>query len=103
MRFIKYTLPLLIFFSIPVTAKVEEFVKPRVDGLRMDVCSSWMSGACGEPVANKWCTLKGYKRAILWEVDSNVGLQIPTKLLMSKEICSKETCDAFKVIVCYSS
>ncbi len=103
MKLFRVTLTLSLLISCHAAAKVEEFIEPRVEGLRMDVCLSWSKkGSCGKSAAHEWCLQKGYTQVIHWEVDSNVGIKIPTKLLLSKEICNKETCDAFKVIVCYS-
>ena len=96
----KYLLLSLMAISCHVSAVVEEYLNPRIEGLRMDRCLSWGKD-CDEPAAYQWCLRKGYSKAIYWEHDNNIGKGQPTKMLTSKEICDKPGCDAFKTIVCY--
>ena len=65
------------------------------------VCLGWAT-KCHEPAAYEWCFKNGYDQVIHWEVESNIGHTSPTKMLESEDICNREDCDAFKVIVCYS-
>ena len=103
MKILKLILISSTLISYQVSAKVEEFIEPRVEGLRMDICLSWGDrDTCKKPAAYEWCLQKGYTKAIHWEIETNIGKESPTKLLSSKEICAKKKCDAFKVIVCYS-
>lgn len=83
-------------------ASVEEYKEPRTEGLRLDRCLTW-GKECDEPAAYRWCFEKGYSKAIYWELEHNIGVSQPTKMLSSKQICNKPGCDAFKVIVCYKN
>lgn len=97
----KLILILTLFYSTISMAKVEEFVTPRVEGLRMDACLYWAKD-CEGVAAAKWCSIKGYEKAIYWDMDIGVGRKEPTKMLIDKKICSTEGCSAFATIVCYS-
>lgn len=93
---------LLLLLSSFTAAEVNEFIEPRIEGLRVDRCLSWAKD-CDEPAAYNWCLGKGFAKAIYWELEHNVGSREPTKMLSSKQICNKSVCDAFKTIVCYKS
>lgn len=42
----------------------------------------------------------GYKRAVDWEEDYDIGDHTPTKCIGTGEICNKDFCDGFKYIIC---
>lgn len=92
----------LLFLSAFVSAEVNEYIEPRIEGLRMDRCLTWGKD-CDEPAAYNWCLEKGYAKAIYWEIEGNIGKNQPTKMLKSKAICDQSGCDAFKTIVCYKN
>lgn len=91
---------MLILFSPLSFSKVEEFIEPRVEGLKMDRCLTW-GKTCGKPAANEWCIQHNYTKSIYWEFSSNIDKKQPTKMLLSKGICNAQSCDSFKTIVCY--
>lgn len=100
----KTTILILLFSFIPLNAfaDVEEFVRPRIEGVRLDWCLSYGSD-CGEEVAYKWCIENNYSKPLFWEIDKDIGVTEPTATLNSRESCFKNGCDGFKTIVCYSS
>lgn len=92
---------ILLTLSNISRANVEEYIEPRIEGLRVDICLTWGAN-CHKPAADQWCRDKSYEKAVYWEISENIGREQPTKMLHSKKICNKEFCDAFKTIVCYS-
>ena len=96
----RFLFMVLILFSQYSLSKVEEFVEPRVEGLRMDRCLTWAK-QCDKPAANEWCIQHNYTKSIYWEISNNIAEKQPTKMLLSKGICNAPSCDAFKTIVCY--
>ena len=103
-RAVRASISLLIFSTISfnVFSDVEEYVQPRIDGIRLDWCLNYGSD-CGEEVAYKWCIVNNYSKPIYWEIDKNIGIYEPTSTLNSRESCFESSCDGFKTIVCYSS
>lgn len=99
---VKKLIQIFIFMSIsfPVISDVEEFIKPQIDGIRLDWCLS-KAADCGEPVAYKWCINHGYNKPICWEKDRNIGEHIPTSQLNSRDTCFNKSCDGFRTIICY--
>lgn len=87
------------FQSTILKAQNRTFYKPEHEGYRLDWCLSWAS-QCGEPAATKWCSLRGYTKAVDWVIESDIGDIQPTKVLSSGEICDQSFCDGFRKIVC---
>lgn len=102
MSFKNFIVWTILSLSAIASAEVNEYIEPRVEGLRMDRCLTWGKD-CEEPAAYNWCLQKGYAKAIYWELENNIGQHQPTKMLDSKAICNKPGCDAFKTIVCYKN
>ena len=75
------------------------FVKPKIDGYRLDWCKEWAQN-CGKGAADAFCKLNGYKEAKSWEIDPDIGSTIPTKIITSGKICNQGFCDGFKYIKC---
>lgn len=103
MKALSLTLALIItlLFINQAFAMVEEYRKPRINGLRLDACLIW-GKQCKKKAANKWCENAGNEKSSHWELDKGIGASQPTITFEGKEICSEPKCDAFKVIVCYS-
>ena len=75
------------------------FTAPLYDGVRVDVCVEWAK-RCGEEAATAWCRTQGYSRATHYPME-NVGLQgLPTKLIGTQSICSKDFCTSFSEVTC---
>ena len=97
-KYLITTLFLTVSFS--AASDVEEFIQPKIDGVRLDWCLT--PGAdCGEPVAYKWCISNGYSKPILWEKDKDIGELTPTTMLNSRDTCYSNKCDGFNTIICY--
>ena len=75
------------------------FVKPKIDGYRLDWCREWAQN-CGKGAADAFCKLYGYKEANSWEIDADIGLATATKIITSGKICNQDFCDGFKFIKC---
>ena len=75
------------------------FVKPKINGYRLDWCREWARD-CGKGAADAFCKLYGYPEASSWEMDPDIGLRIPTKIITSGKICNEGFCDGFKFIKC---
>lgn len=74
------------------------FNNPRWGGNRLDVCLTW-GRDCGQPVADRFCQRKQYRRALSFET-LRVGDSEPTQLLMSKTVCRGSFCTAMMSITC---
>lgn len=77
------------------------FDKPRIDigaGLtkRLDLCKVWAS-ECGQPAADAFCALHGFKRAVRYTQDLDIG---DTAIISSHQVCSDPGCDGFARIEC---
>ena len=75
------------------------FIRPKIDGYRLDWCREWAID-CGKGAADAFCKRFGYTGAKSWEIDSDIGLTIPTKIITSGKICNQDFCDGFKFIKC---
>lgn len=73
--------------------------EPRIDGYRLDWCRVW-AGDCGKGAADAFCRLHGHARAVEWEMDPDIGLRSPTKVIATGQICNEGFCDGFKFIKC---
>jgi hypothetical protein len=85
--------------SLEKDPNVKEFEKPTIDGYRLDYCREWGTN-CGTPAADAFCTSKGYTRSVYWEIDQHIGVETPTKIFATGDICNQSFCDGFKVIDC---
>jgi len=88
--------------SFNAFSDVEEFIRPSIDGVRLDWCLSY-GADCGEEVAYKWCIEYNYSKPLYWEIDKNIGLNEPTTTINTRETCYKDSCDGFRTIICYRS
>ena len=77
----------------------QDFYAPIWNGMRLDWCLVW-GGQCGEPAATEFCRQSGYTRAIAWEPAVDVGVQTPTYVLGTGQVCNEPGCDAFASITC---
>lgn len=75
------------------------FTFPVYDVYRLNYCLN-SEGGCGETAASKWCELKGFKRAVAWQKDNNIGGIFPTFLIGDRRICAQYKCDGFAEITC---
>ncbi len=85
--------------AAPSDAGNEVFTFPVYDVYRLNFCMN-SKGECGEPVAAKWCKMKGYERAVAWQKDNNIGGLFPTFLIGEERICAQYKCDGFTEITC---
>lgn len=85
--------------SEPATPGQQVFTFPVYDVYRLNYCLN-AKGGCGEPAASKWCELKGFKRAIAWQKDDNIGGIFPTFLIGERRICAQYKCDGFAEVTC---
>lgn len=72
------------------------FWNPTYHGQRVDYCAVGQKD-CGAPVANRYCQIMGYEKALRQIIDYNVGL---THYLDTKVRCRGWTCSGFKLIHC---
>jgi hypothetical protein len=77
----------------------QDFYAPIWNGIRLDWCLVW-GGQCGEPAATEFCRQSGYTQAIAWEPALDVGMQTPTFVLGTGQICNEPGCDGFASITC---
>lgn len=83
----------------PVVPGEQVFTFPVYDVYRLNYCLN-AKGGCGEPAASKWCELKGFKRAVAWQKDNNIGGIFPTFLIGDRRICAQYKCDGFAEVTC---
>ncbi|WP_456324772.1 PAN domain-containing protein [Desulfonauticus submarinus] len=84
------------------TGVTKVFNSPSISGYRLDWCKVWGS-LCGKPAADEFCKQRGFNNAIRWEIDPDIGLHSPTKIIGTGETCQQEFCDGFKYIECADS
>src|SRR3990167_9353712 len=72
------------------------FWYPQFHSESLDYCHCDRQ-TCGQSVANQYCHLMGYDRAISFKIAHNVGL---TRYLQSSQHCKGWNCDGFKQIRC---
>ncbi|MCF6354011.1 MAG: hypothetical protein L3J26_02740 [Candidatus Polarisedimenticolaceae bacterium] len=75
------------------------FNRPVVNGYRVDWCKIW-GAQCGKPAATQFCQKIGYKHAVNWEVENDIGLSTATIVLADGRLCDKAFCDGFAYIQC---
>jgi hypothetical protein len=85
--------------SLKPDPNVGEFIRPTVGNNRLDFCQQWGRG-CGKPAADAFCVSQGYESARDWDIDSDIGVQTPTKIFSTGQICDQSFCDGFKFILC---
>jgi len=75
------------------------FHNPKIGANRLDWCRWWDTG-CGEPAAQAFCHAHGFPQALAWEQDANIGVQTPTQILETGQVCPYGYCDGFQYIEC---
>lgn len=83
------------------TSSLAVFDMPALDlgvGLvrRLDYCRTW-GNECGQPAADAFCALKGYRRAARFAADLDIG---DTVVISSQQRCNDPGCDGFARIEC---
>ena len=83
-----------------LTAKQQVFNRPRIpQGIRVDWCR-FVGTDCGEGAANAFCGMYGFQRALSFEIENDIGASSPTYVIGSNKLCTGQTCDGFRFIVC---
>lgn len=88
--------------SAPAFAETRTYFKPKYGGFRLDWCFTWAQN-CGRPVADHYCQIKGFKRALQYKIAHNVGVPnyVRTRLISpGGGLCNAYFCDSFKYIQC---
>src|SRR3990172_4771192 len=91
------TLSLLVGTIEPVSAAQRTFNKPMWGGKRLDLCFTW-SKNCGQPVADAYCSARGYERAINFDKEP----ARPTQLIAQRRVCNDAVCEGFKFVTCFT-
>jgi hypothetical protein len=75
------------------------FNNPVYRGYRLDWCRIF-ENECGEPAANAFCKLNGFKRSSTFNIERSPGTQ--TMTIGQNSICnpSSHVCDSFSYITC---
>ncbi len=71
------------------------FSYPRINGAIVDHCR-WFAARCGRPAANRYCRLRGYRRAVYWS-RYRPGR---TWVIGSRRFCHGPGCVGFSRITC---
>jgi hypothetical protein len=74
------------------------FANPAWKGYRLDVCLTWGTD-CGKPAADAYCRNKGFSSSFYSVVDAQPGYA-HTRLIGTDQICDKNFCTGFQMIVC---
>ncbi len=93
------TLFIVISFNFISNLNASDMVRidnPKVNGIALDWCKTWGIN-CGKPAADYYCQYKGFKEAVSFEKDEDIGY---TKILKTGKICNANFCDSFKFIIC---
>ncbi len=77
--------------------RIRKFAFPRFNHARIDWCYE-QGMQCGARVAHSFCRRMGYTRAKHYRIQKQVPA---TVTLGSREVCLKNTCNAFESITCY--
>ncbi|AEA34567.1 WSC domain-containing protein [Hippea maritima] len=75
------------------------FKYPKINGYRLDWCRLWAQD-CGKGAADEFCKKMGFKRAISFEEDYDIGAKSPTYVIDDGKICNQGFCDGFRYITC---
>lgn len=103
-----YIVSVLIASALVCTEALAEaqdsktFIKPTVNGYRLDWCLRWGT-QCGKPAADAWCGTKFGKaggHAVAWKQAPNIGSFAPTYVIRDKKVCRQQFCDGFESITC---
>lgn len=82
---------------------VRSFFSPALLGDRIAFCKTGNQD-CGKPVADQWCTGKGFEKAILFQRNRSAK-SASNRLIRyadSGDICVGDKCISFAQIKCYS-
>ena len=79
---------------------MKTFRYPRINGYRLDWCRIWGQD-CGKGAADAFCRKMGFKKAMSFEEDYDIGAKSPTYVMDSGKICNQGFCDGFKYITCF--
>ena len=83
----------------PPPADIQVYVKPKFNGMRLDLCVDWGAG-CGQPAAEKFCQSKGWATVQNYTIAHDIGAYAPTRLIGTGAVCDQNFCDGFKAITC---
>ena len=83
----------------PPTGETQTFRYPLLQGYRLNHCRMGQKD-CGGLPATEWCKLRGFTRAITWEIDENIGSLFPTLAIGDLQLCANFVCDGYKEIIC---
>jgi len=83
-----------------INTRQQVFNRPRVPkGFRVDWCH-FFGRECGEAAATAFCRMNGFQRAISFEIENDIGAASPTYVIGDDKLCTGQTCDGFRFIVC---
>jgi hypothetical protein len=84
---------------LPPAAKAEQFLKPKINGVRLDWCFAGQNG-CGKKAADAFCEDQDYDEAIKFEVAPGIGPLKPTIQIGTGKVKVKPLANGFKYITC---
>jgi hypothetical protein len=88
----------LLLGAIEASALTKRF-RPTYKGhSRLDWCYTWAKN-CGQPVADKYCWIKGYEKAVRFEP----AHASPTQLIEDGKVCNGGFYTSFKYIECFTT
>ena len=74
------------------------FANPVWKDFRLDACLSW-GNECGKPAADAFCRENGFSESFYFVLDPERGYA-HTRLIGTDQICDKDFCVGFQMIVC---
>lgn len=90
----------ILSYAPAVKADTETFNTPVIrGGYRLDWCLHWARD-CGRPAADEFCRRRGFRRALRFAIDEDIGHRDPTRIITSGRICDQRFCDGFRFITC---
>ena len=84
---------------LPANAEVKQYLKPKIDGYRLDWCYKW-GIQCGEAAADRFCKSRGFEQSVSFAIAEDIGATNPTKVMGTGQICEDPFCDGFSKISC---
>ena len=79
----------------------KKFVRPGVEGFRLDWCAGPGNNlGCGPTAAQLFCQYKGFSRAVSMVEEQGVGLTEPTRRIASNTACTGPDCSGFLSLTC---